>query len=234
MTAVQAVIFDLDDTLYSEREYAFSGFEAVARVFQELLGDPREAATAMQRLFDSQHRRRVFNALLAEHSLGDNPRIVDSMIETYRTHRPTITLYADGDAVLTCLRHRFKLGLITDGPSVSQRAKIKALKLRTRLDQIIVTSEFGAGVNRIEDATKYAKPQPHAFEAIAKRLGIQAPACAYVADNPSKDFIAPNALGWTTIRIMRPEGIYFAKAAAEGGVPQHAIKTLDDLTRIIT
>lgn len=234
MTALQAVIFDLDDTLYPEREYAFSGFEAVATAFQDVLGDRREAAQAMRRLFDSQHRRRVFNALLAEHSLGDDPRIVAGMIETYRTHVPTITLHADADTALTCLQRRFKLGLITDGPSVSQRAKIDALELRPRLDEIIITSELGPGVSPVEDVTKYAKPQPHAFEAIAKRLGVEAQACAYVADNPSKDFIAPSALGWTTIRITRPDGIYRNQPVAKHGIPQHDIETLDQLTRIVT
>ncbi len=234
MTALQAVIFDLDDTLYPEREYAFSGFQAVATAFQDILGDQREAATAMRRLFDSQDRGRVFDALLAERSLGDDPRTVAGMIEAYRTHRPTITLHADADRALTCLRRRFKLGLITDGPSVSQRAKIDALNLRPRLDQIIITSELGAGGGQVQDVAEYAKPHPRAFEDIAKRLGVEAQACVYVADNPSKDFIAPSALGWTTIRITRHDGIYRTVPTAKHGEPQHDIETLDDLTRIVT
>ena len=30
----------------------------------------------------------------------------------------------------------------------------------------------------------------------------------YVADNPAKDFLAPAALGWQTIRYRNPRGIY--------------------------
>ena len=42
MASIRAVVFDLDDTLYPEREYAFSGFAAVATAFQDRLGDPEE------------------------------------------------------------------------------------------------------------------------------------------------------------------------------------------------
>ena len=42
------------------------------------------------------------------------------------------------------------------------------------------------------------------FEEMAGRLGLQHSQLAYVADNPAKDFVAPNTLGWLTIRIRRP------------------------------
>ncbi len=224
MHSVKAVIFDLDDTLYPERAYAWSGFEVVAVTFQDRLGDPEQAAAQMRRLFDTQNRRRVFNAILEECGLPEDIRLVEAMIETFRTHAPTISLHADADAALTRMRGRFKLGLITDGRAVSQWAKIDALALRTRLDEIIVTSELGA---------EFAKPHTRAFEMMAERLGVEPHACAYVADNCAKDFIAPNALGWTTIRIVRQDGIYNAEQPAEHGAPQHGIDTLDSLVGIV-
>ena len=30
----------------------------------------------------------------------------------------------------------------------------------------------------------------------------------YISDNPKKDFIAPNKLGWKSIRYKNPVGIY--------------------------
>ena len=65
MDPIAAVIFDLDDTLFPEREYAFSGFRAVARAFSHVLGEVESATARMRELFDSQHRRRVFNQILA-------------------------------------------------------------------------------------------------------------------------------------------------------------------------
>ena len=53
-SAPKAVIFDLDDTLYPEREYAFSGFATVAQAFETELGDPGTTVAEMRRLF--RHR----------------------------------------------------------------------------------------------------------------------------------------------------------------------------------
>ena len=221
---LKAVIFDLDDTLYPERAYAFSGFTAVAAAFEDRLGDRKETAAQMQWLFDTEHRPRVFNTLLAKRGMPEDQQLIRSMIETYRAHAPTITLHTDADAALTRLRDHYKLGLISDGPPVSQWAKIDALGLRNRLNEIIITGEL---------SPEYSKPHPAAFELMSSRLGVESAQCVYVADNPAKDFIAPNTLGWTTIQIARPEGIYRDVPAAEGGVPDHLIDTLDELDTIL-
>jgi len=224
MPVIKAVIFDLDDTLYPERAYAFSGFAAVATAFKDLLGDPAETSAQMEQLFDSKHRRRIFNELLSQRGLPGDQRLIDRMIETYRTHRPTITLHPDADRILTHLQGRYKLGLISDGPSVSQWAKIDALGLRSRLDEIIITSDLGPD---------YAKPNPAAFEQMAKRLDVEASTCVYVGDNPAKDFIASNALGWTTIQITRRDGIYTGVCAPDAAEAQRIIDALDGLSEIL-
>ncbi len=220
MSEIQAIVFDLDDTLYPERAYAMSGFTAVAAAFADRLGDPTETTARLRVLFDTEHRARVFNAILAERGLPEDPDTIRAMIDAYRSHRPTITLHPDADAALTRLRPAYKLGLITDGPAIQQWAKIDALKLRDRFDEIIVTDDLGPG---------FAKPHPLAFELIRERLDVPHTACAYVADNVAKDFIAPNALGWLTIRVLREDGIYRDVKAAEGGEARQITDGLDTL-----
>ncbi len=230
---MDAVIFDLDDTLYPERAYAFSGFAMVAAAFEDHLGGAAEAAAWMRQLFDTQDRPRVFNVLLAERGLTDQSAsedLVRRMVDTYRTHTPTIALHPDGDAALTRLRGRYRLGLISDGPSVQQWAKINALDLRNRVDEIILTGELGAAG---KPAFWCGKPSPVAFELMAKRLGVEHTRCAYVADNVAKDFVAPHLLGWTTVRIIRPDGIYRDESSPERGKPDHTITTLDNLDPIL-
>lgn len=235
MSPTSAVIFDLDDTLHSEREYAFSGFEAVAVAFENSFGDPTAAAADMRRLFDTEHRPRVFDALLAERGRPEDPAFVALMVEAYRTHHPVINLFPDADAALSRLCLRCKLGLITDGPKVQQWAKIDALGLGHRFDEIIVTSELGEneGGRRGMDLNAYpagfGKPHPRAFELMSGRLGVGSTRCAYVADNPAKDFVAPNALGWRTVQIVRAGGIYVDRSPPDGGSPHHTIDSLDAL-----
>ena len=60
-------------------------------------------------------------------------------------------------------------------------------------------------------------------------LGSPHGACAYVADNPEKDFVAPNALGWRTIQYLRPGQIHAHKPPAPGGEPQSRVRSPGDL-----
>lgn len=221
---IGAVIFDLDDTLYPERAYNFSGFAAVAAAFEARLGNRHDTEAELRRLYDSGQRRRVFNTLLAGRGLPEDPALLRRMIEAYRTHRPTISLYPDAESALRRLRGRYKLGLITDGPVVMQSAKIDALEVRGRLDAVILTEELGA---------EFGKPHPRAFEIMATQLQVSATQCIYVADNAAKDFLAPNALHWTTVQVVRPEGIYRDRAPAANGGPTHVIETLDQLDALL-
>jgi putative hydrolase of the HAD superfamily len=220
MCKITAVIFDLDDTLYPERAYAFSGFDTVAGAFSGELGDPLSSAETMRRLFDTEHRPRVFDALLEKRDILPDRSLIKRMIETYRAHVPTIALHDDAAAALAQLQDRYDLGLITDGPSASQWAKIDALNLRSRFREIIVTGDWGM---------EFGKPHPRAFETMADRLNTSPSACVYVADNPTKDFIAPNALGWMTIQIRRPDGIYRDRDAPDQGMARLQISSLNDL-----
>lgn len=221
---LQAVIFDLDDTLYLERDYAFSGFRAVAEAFAELLGDPNESTEKMQALFDSQHRHRVFNQILELSGRNSDDKLVRTMIDTYRGHTPTIQLLLDANEAIARLAPSYKLGLITDGPAIMQRAKIDALGLIGRIDEIIVTDELGP------DASK---PNPLAFEMIADALGVGRNECVYVADNVAKDFVAPNKLEWLTVQILRPLGVYKDVLPVDGGEPAQTITSLDELDRLL-
>jgi putative hydrolase of the HAD superfamily len=217
---VDAVIFDLDDTLYPEREFAFSGFAAVAEAFQTLWGDAAAATRQMIELFDSPDRPRVFDALLRLRGIGHDPRVIEAMVDTYRRHSPRIELYPDARRCLDRLHHRVALGLITDGPTHTQESKVAALNLRDWIRVTVLTDTLGPGS---------AKPHPRAFEVLAEQLRVGHCRCVYVADNPTKDFIAPNALGWTTIQIRRSDGLYRDRVAPPGGQPGAIMDSLDQL-----
>lgn len=221
MSPLRAIIFDLDDTLYLERDFAFSGFAAVAEAFADLLGDPATATDQMRRLFDGPQRARVFNALLAERGLPADAGRIAAMIDVYRNHRPTLSLLPDAERLLArAAAAGLRTGLITDGPPRTQWNKIDALGLRERLDETVVTSELGPDAG---------KPSPLVFEEITRRLGVRHEECLYVADNPAKDFVAANALSWRTVQVRRAQGVYRDTPAAPGGAAGQVVETLDEL-----
>lgn len=220
MAGERAIVFDLDDTLHSERAYAFSGFAAVAGEFEQELGSAAQLEARMRALFATSDRGRIFDVIIDETGHHDTPGLLKRMIEAYRTHAPSITLHADADAALTALRATCKLALITDGYSPSQHAKIDALNIRSRLDLLIVTDDWGRA---------FWKPHPRAFEEVQTYLNVAPERCTYVADNPAKDFFAPNALGWKTVRIERPDAVHLPITPPPGGAANRVITTLADL-----
>lgn len=225
MAGIRAVIFDLDDTLYPEQSFVFSGYRAVAEAFRTQFGDPDETVAELTRIFHSQDRRLAFNALFELRGQPADREAVQAMIDLYRSHPPTISLYDDAEAALTRLRTHFKLGIITDGAAVMQETKVAALSLRTRVDVVVLTDELGPG---------FGKPHLRAFELMAERLAIEPTSCVYVADNAAKDFVAPNALGWMTIRIVRTDGVYRDTAAPDGGAPRNVVHSLDQIDAMLT
>jgi len=221
MTSIQAIVFDLDDTLFPEREYAFSGFRAVAVAFAGPLGaDPDESSARMRALFDTPQRGWVFDALLEAVGIQGEPArmLVTEMIAAYRGHLPTIGLLPDADRALTRLRGRYRLGILSDGYRQTQENKITALGLRERVEEIILTDNWGR---------PFWKPHPRAFEEIGRTFDLPPGACLYVADNPTKDFLAPNALGWRTVFIRRHGALYARCAAPLGGTAHAVIDSLD-------
>jgi putative hydrolase of the HAD superfamily len=81
------------------------------------------------------------------------------------------------------------------------------------------------------------KPSPEPFRRIAEALASPAAACAYVGDNPAKDFVAPNRLGWLTVHLQREGGEY--RGIAPDELPQdhrarHEIGSLRELEGILS
>lgn len=192
------IVFDIDDTLYLERDYVRSGFESVSSLVFEKYGHAGFFEAAW-RIFEQGNRGNVFDLALAE--LDIDARIVEvgELIRTYREHDPQIQLLPDALEFLARIRQDADIAFVTDGPWESQNAKAKRLGLLEYSDQVIVTAERGRD---------WHKPSQTSFKYLEKTFSVSSGQCLYYADNPRKDFIGPNTLGWGSIRVRRPGGIY--------------------------
>lgn len=189
----QAVIFDMDDTLYPEKAYVRSGYAAVAKVFAQV--DSME-----EKLWNAflQKLPAIDVVLEAEGmATAENKQLA---LETYRNHAPVIDLYPGVRALLETLRTHKKLGMITDGRPEGQWAKIKALGIEQYFHKIIVTDELG-GVS-------FRKPNDAAFRLMQKTLDVPFEKMVYMGDNMKKDFIAPEKLNMQTIYFQNKDGLY--------------------------
>ncbi len=221
---VELVVFDLDDTLYSEWQHALSGWRAVAEALRGALDAPFDLVERMVHHYRSGDRTRVFNALLDDLGRDDADVLVPRMVEIYRMHEPDISLYPDADAALTRLRPNHKLAILTDGPVEKQRTKIVRLGLADRVDAIVMTGQWGEA---------FWKPHERGFRQLEESTGCSGRACAYVGNDRGKDFVAPNRLGWLTIMVNRPDNLMSHRPPPAGGEPKHTVTSLDDIDEFL-
>ncbi len=200
---LKAVVFDLDDTLYGEKEYVRSGYAAIAK----LLPQVERAEEKLWAAFE-QGLSAIDEVLKNEGIWSEE--LKQRCLHTYRHHAPTIHLYAGGDAMLEELREQgYQLGIITDGRPEGQWAKLRALGLEERVEHIIVTDELGG--------IEFRKPNAAAFMRMKEWLGVEFSEMCYVGDNTRKDFVAPAQLGMRCIHFCNPEGLYFKANTQEKG-----------------
>ena len=221
-----AVVFDMDDTLYGERDYVRSGYAAVARHLVGKLGkgriegEARGIETWLWRRFTSGVEGLAFDALSEEFALRLSRAEILDMVRTYREHRPEIAPYPGVTAMLERLRGACRLGLLSDGFLPAQQYKLDALGIERLFDVVVFTEELGRD--------KW-KPSPVGFEVIRDRLEVSDDACTYVGDNVAKDFVAPNSLGWRTIHYVRAGQVHVGKTAPPGGEPKLVVRSDDEL-----
>ncbi len=220
------VVFDLDDTLYPERQYAIAGFRAAARWAEAEFGVPG-LDVEMTRLLDTGMLGRLFASVLERHVPHHLPHHVHAFHQAYRSCEPDLTLFPDAEAVLDHFGALGPLGLITDGTLSMQRKKVHALGVEPRFNKIIYTDALGSD-------RAYFKPHAMAFELMAEALGRPGDRFVYVGDNPLKDFVAPNALGWRTVQVVRVGGIHDQSRVVDGGAAQHTISELTELIPLLS
>ncbi len=193
LDGIEGMILDLDDTLYSEKQYVRSGYHKIA--VSGLIDAPTEEIeeTLWNAFCD---KKQAIDVMLQKYGISDE-NIKKQIVSVYRLQEPDITLYPDARLLLDKLcKMNIKLGLITDGRPEGQRAKIRALGIEEFFDEIIITDELAGKSGRAED---FRKPNPLAFEIMQKRLGIPMHKLMYAGDNENKDHKAPLMLGMKAV-----------------------------------
>jgi len=227
---ITTVVFDLDDTLYDEVDYCQSGFASVAEFLADsaqpahLKGQAGRIFDCLWKQFTTGNRTRTFNAALDELGVAYDRELIDKLIKVYRHHMPKIILPKDSLDVLRQLTDRYILALLTDGFLPAQRLKVQALGIEKYFKCIIYTEELGR---------EFWKPCPAGFEKLMQSLNAKPENIAYIADNEEKDFIAPNKLGFLTIRIIRPARLHAGSSAAPDAAAQYIIHQIRQLPALL-
>jgi putative hydrolase of the HAD superfamily len=190
----RGLLFDLDDTLYAERQFVRSGFGAVAAEVERRFGLPRrEVLSTLVGALRHGHRHRALQDLCDQHLLP--PGIVPDLVDTIRAHAPSLRLPETTLATLNAARDAgWRLGVVTNGFPAVQSRKAHALGLGRLVDAIVYASEWGTG---------RGKPERAVFDVALAKIGARAPETVFVGDDPRCDVCGAREAGLKTILLCR-------------------------------
>lgn len=202
---LSAVVFDLDGTLC---HYGISIERAMADALRQvgvppdLIGDLSLAADRYYDLwYDLQDvdstlslRERIWLSLLSEHGTND-PALARRIAQVYIAARTKSLVLFDGVLpLLSDLREKYSLGLLTNGPSEMQWEKIDLLGLKGCFDTITVSGD--AGIH---------KPDTRVFSGLLERLNTAAGRAVYVGNSYEMDIIGASETGMFSVWV-NPDG----------------------------
>jgi len=176
-------IFDLDDTLFYELDFLKSAYKNISKQLSAIIN--KDIYEDMLELY--HEKENTFNWLIDKYKNVAPFLTKEWLLKEYREHIPTVALSEETSNFLQKARsYRIPMGLITDGRSITQRNKLKALSIENYFTDIIISEEFGSEKPNEKNYRYFADKYPgNEFY--------------FFGDNIAKDFVVPTKLGWTSI-----------------------------------
>lgn len=212
---VTAVYFDLDGTLFDDRQYVRAGLRHAGKVLADRTGADL-TGELLHPYFERGIRDSTFDTVLREHELSID--LVPTLVEAYHDNQAELSPVPETDATLDALADEYQLGLITGGKN--GREKVARLDLNGYFDTVFVSPEYGS-----------SKRNQDIFIAALDSLAVTATEALYVGDRASLDFPQPNRLGMTTVRVQT--GRYADTAATGEAEPDYTITSFGELPAVV-
>lgn len=181
MNRKQAVIFDLDGTLIDNRASFAKAYQVLCALRPELYAsddsETEEWLVRFYRAYNSPRKDECYRALterLAPRTLPSQTELIEEWGIIYAQNAVRLP---DAIDTLEYLKARgYRIGLLTNGDSERQWAKIHSSDLFPYFDHITVSGDC-----------PFAKPDPSIYRISLEGLGITADQALFVGDTPSTD-----------------------------------------------
>lgn len=232
MPQLKAILFDIDDTLFSTTEFARKARqnavramvragldlpeETVARELEEVLA---EFSSNYEHHFD-----KLLNRLRPPSLARVNPALIVAagVVAYHDTKFRELVPFDDVLPFFRALRKvGMRLGIITHGWTVKQAEKLVRLGVVPCLEPsaIFISDQIGIG-----------KPNPKLWTLALADMHLLPQEAMYVGDSPENDVNAPRALGMVTVWAARA-----ARRGLEGArsEPDHVVKDFRELAAIL-
>ena len=215
-TRIEAVVFDLDDTLWpvapviDRAEKALAAWIAahapqVAMQWDvntlKLLRASLVAANPALKNDVMAMRRGTIAAAFAD--AGGSAAQAEEAFEFFRAERQKVDFYPDALPALERLAARYRLGVISNG-----FADVHTIGIGGHFDAVVSAHEVGV-----------SKPDPRIFTACIERMGLDPGTMIYVGDDPANDVLAPRDCGMQSAWINRARRAWPEAAGAGPPAP---------------
>lgn len=232
MSRIKAVVFDIDDTLYSTSLFASWARHNAVRAMVSLGLDFPERKLVRElheviREFSSNYDHHFDKLLLRlpeSAYAGLNPAVLvaGAVMAYHETKIRELAPFSDVVVGLKVLaKMRLIRGVITDGLAVKQSEKLLRLKLY-RL--------FTPGAIFISDQIGINKPNLKLYQRACDELKLYPNQVVYVGDDPVNDIDPAKALGMLTV-LMHRGGKYLSRSGRLK--PDYQVDSFRQLLRVI-
>jgi len=141
--------FDMDGTLYPEREFIAQVYQPIAEQLGNYCKAPADAiyANLLNRWEEKgSSYPHLFEEVLAFYQVPFAEKIINQCLAIYRSYEPQLKLADSIIELLNDIRKSKQLFLVTDGNPALQRAKYRALGLDRwfKENEVIFTGDYGA------------------------------------------------------------------------------------------
>lgn len=193
---IKGIIFDLDGTLISEREYILGCLKNTGEYINRTYGT-KDAYLKLKNLFEIKWEN-IFNRYFEQEKLQYCESDIQNLVKIYRDTVPIVKPYDDVSESLRRLRDNgIKLCLLTNGYREIQRKKIEIAGFEKLFDLIIVPDEFGR---------EYWKPNKWAYDFTVRKFDVLPQEIMAIGDM-DHDFTVPKELGMMCVYIEREDRI---------------------------
>lgn len=195
MSEIHAVIFDLDNTLI-DRQRAFKEMlmAKLPQILPESLQAKLDSMIEDIMTWDANgtvSRLDTFTCFLNKYQITSiSAKQLDE--QWAKESGTTVYLFDDVIETLDYLKGRYKLAILSNGNTESQRRKLENINLYDYMDYTLVSQEFG-----------YHKPDIRIFQFVAQKLNESPQHCLYIGDNYDIDIIGSMNAGMQSIFVNR-------------------------------
>ena len=198
------MIFDFDGTLSVRQEGAYGIYEEYfRRYFSDLDDIGFEAVLQDMMLYECNGTISMKNRIANFRKKYELPEgFEQEFLPYYYRHMYEYTVPRKGmKEVLEQLKGKYRLGILSNGDSFSQHAKIEKTGFESCFDAIIVSDDYGID-----------KPSEEIFAKMCELLDVKAEECVMIGDVFSSDILGAYRCGMTPIWITsdrdRPAHFY--------------------------